>query len=430
VGAALVVALVLALAGPAAAQGPTYDFTVSPNPPNVNEVTTFAYVSSSGRKADVEWDLNGNGFYESEGRTVTRTYTVRGPVTVRMRVRDDEGDVIRTVTKTIEVNGPPAVDYSFTPANPMEQEAVAFAATATDAEGDAVTLSWRFGDGDTATGASPSHAFDNAGNYTVVVTARDEHGLTATRTRTVTVRDDPGPAASFSFAPQAPLTGDLVTFTSSSTPSQGTIKELDWDLDGDGQFDDAQGETVTWTFDQAGTHQVLLRVEQANGETSVAFADVTVAQRPAPAPPAGNPQVGPPAGGDGTGTPVVPERPAARRRLRMMRPLPVVRIAGVVLPNGARVQILSVKAPRGASVRLRCRGAGCPKGMVAKTSARRVVRFRRFERRLLAGITIEIFVRKPGFIGKYTRFKIRAGEPPARVDRCLVPGQARPRRCP
>jgi hypothetical protein len=112
-----------------------------------------------------------------------------------------------------------------------------------------------------------------------------------------------------------------------------------------------------------------------------------------------------------------------------MSPFPVVRIAGVVLPNGALVRILSVRALRGAQVRVRCRGRGCPAGSVARTSATRLVRFRRFERRLPAGVTLEIFVRQAGKIGKYTRFLIRAGKAPARIDRCLMPGRSRPVRC-
>ena len=35
-------------------------------------------------------------------------------------------------------------------------------------------------------------------------------------------------------------------------------------------------------------------------------------------------------------------------------------------------------------------------------------------------------MRQAGRIGKYTRFLIRAGKPPARVDRCLVPAKRRP----
>jgi len=101
-----------------------------------------------------------------------------------------------------------------------------------------------------------------------------------------------------------------------------------------------------------------------------------------------------------------------------------------VLSRGALVKVLSVKAARGARVVVRCHGRGCPVGTVARSSAAPLVRFHRFERRLPAGVRLELFVRKKSRIGKYTRFLIRAGRPPARMDRCLMPGRARPVRCP
>jgi hypothetical protein len=113
-----------------------------------------------------------------------------------------------------------------------------------------------------------------------------------------------------------------------------------------------------------------------------------------------------------------------------MSPFPVVRIAGTVLPRAARVRVLSVRAPRGSRVRVRCVGKGCPVDAVARTTATRVVRFRRFERKLRAGIRLKLFVRQANRIGKYTSFLIRAGAPPKRVDLCLFPTRRSPGRCP
>jgi hypothetical protein len=48
---------------------------------------------------------------------------------------------------------------------------------------------------------------------------------------------------------------------------------------------------------------------------------------------------------------------------------------------------------------------------------------------LRAGVRLEVFVTKRGMIGKYTRFRIRRGKAPARLDRCLVPGVKKPVRC-
>jgi hypothetical protein len=220
------------------------------------------------------------------------------------------------------------------------------------------------------------------------------------------------------FSPTNPVVGETVTFTSTSQATDGSITEVDWDLDGDGEFDDFEGSPATWSFATPGPHPVQLRVRQSNGRRAITFADVVVMPPPAapalgPAPPAA------PAPG-----------PAPDGGLRLMSPFPVIRIAGTLLPRAADVRILSVRGPLGARVRARCSGVGCPTRFVARTLNTRQVTLRRLERRLRAGIRLEIFVRKPSQIGKYTRFVIRAGRPPARVDRCLVPGRASPVRCP
>ena len=433
------VLFVLALSG-GQAYAATYDFTVSPNRPNEDTVTTFRFQGPLADVDRIDWDLDNDGDFDdgqgTQPRTVvTRTYANPGPVTVRMRVREDDGDRI-TTTKTIVVNATPSADFDFAPASPMTGQEIEFTEQVSDPDGDDLTLSWTFDDGETATGSSPTHAYADAGTYDVVLKATDEHGAVASKTVAVTVREDPGPTAGFTYEPAAPLTDETVTFTSTSTPSYGSITALDWDLDGDGEFDDAQGPTATWSYASAGSHLVLLRVEQANGRRSVAFTHVEVAERPPPEPP--SPEPTPPADGQptftepigGTAETFIPVTPQpTTRRLARMRPFPVVRIAGVVLPYGAAVKVLSVRAPRGAQVRVRCRGRGCPVGSVARTSATGLLRFERFERRLRAGIALELFIRKPGTIGKYTRFLIRAGKAPARVDRCLTPGRARPVRC-
>jgi hypothetical protein len=58
------------------------------------------------------------------------------------------------------------------------------------------------------------------------------------------------------------------------------------------------------------------------------------------------------------------------------------------------------------------------------------VEFRRFERLLRFGVTLEILVFKAGEIGKYTRFTVRRGKLPVRVDMCLDAAGVRPLVCP
>jgi hypothetical protein len=110
-----------------------------------------------------------------------------------------------------------------------------------------------------------------------------------------------------------------------------------------------------------------------------------------------------------------------------MRPAPTVRIAGFVTRLGAKVTVLSVRAPRGARISLRCTGDGCPRRALAVATS--LTRLRAFERDLDAGTRLEIRVTRAGYVGKHTLIQIRRGKPPSRVDRCLYPGSTTPRRC-
>ena len=87
---------------------------------------------------------------------------------------------------------------------------------------------------------------------------------------------------------------------------------------------------------------------------------------------------------------------------------------------------------------VRCGGRGCPFKQTSTdvksslTAPQTVlVSIKRFRGRLLRiGATIRVFVTKAGAIGKYTRFRIRKGKPPARVDRCVTSVKSKPFACP
>jgi hypothetical protein len=93
---------------------------------------------------------------------------------------------------------------------------------------------------------------------------------------------------------------------------------------------------------------------------------------------------------------------------------------------------LSVFAPRGSHVAVRCRGGGCPRRLIRRVVPRRgprIVRIGRLSRILRPGSRIEVRVTKKGFTGKYTRFVVRSNGAPRRSDRCLPPGTNTPRTC-
>ena len=515
--AALALAAAAALAAP-----PQGNFTVTPNTPNQGEPALFTCQPCPGMgSTTVDWDLDGDGGFEiTDARTATTTFDTAGLHTVSMRLtRNDETNII---TNTVTVNAPPTVTFGFDPESPLEGQDVDFQSQVSDPETNPVTRAWDFGDGTTGTGQAPSHAYAAAGTYTVTVTATDSHGAQGSASQSIVVQADPGPTSSFDFGPTVPDVGETAAFTSTAQASQGSIVDVDWDFDGDGEFDDFSGPDAEWAFDSPGTHEVRMRAEQTNGKTAESQAslrvngvpsadftwdpanpvagdsvdlvstssdfegalselswdldgdglfgdgsetqirqpfpdagtydiglqvtdsdgtvstvrkDVVVAEPAPPPPPPPDPP--PPAdlpseptGGTEPSAGSNPPLPTPTPRPRLMSPFPVIRIAGTVLPHGARVDVLSVRAPRGSRIQVRCVGSGCPVRSLATTSATRLVRFRKFERRLPAGTRLKVFVRQENRIGKYTSFLIRAGAAPKRVDLCLFPKRRSPGRCP
>ena len=116
-------------------------------------------------------------------------------------------------------------------------------------------------------------------------------------------------------------------------------------------------------------------------------------------------------------------------RRKAIRPFPVVRMRGRLTASGARVSLLSVRAPRPAKVTVRCKGS-CPTDRWIRSSRKsRLTRVRAFERTLRSGTRITVTVTRHGYIGKRTTFVIRRGQAPLRVDNCLNP-RGRVTRCP
>lgn len=114
----------------------------------------------------------------------------------------------------------------------------------------------------------------------------------------------------------------------------------------------------------------------------------------------------------------------------ILSPFPVVRLRGRIFRTSVRITLFTVLAPAASRVSIYCAGSSCPRKRHTVSAGRKTVRVRRFERRLRAGTVLRIYVTKPGLIGKYTRFQIRRGRVPLRVDRCARTPGSKPRRCP
>lgn len=411
---ALRIALVtsLALLAPATASAaPTADFTMEwtqpPQTPSVGQQVTFTGTVSNWDTAEgtVTWNF-GDGA-TAAGLTATHAFATPGLKFVTMTATNGDVPAESTpVIKLLTVNAPPVAGFGWAPLTGTTGQDVRFASESDDPDGAITEYDWDFGDGVTDQRRNPVHPFASAGTKTVRLTVTDAWGATSTSTHEVVIqngpplptpRNDP-PLANFAFGPRSPQVGDSVEFVSSAIDPEGALRSQTWDLDGDGQFDDARGDEVLYTFTSPGQKIVRLRVEDVAGNADVHERTVNV--RPAPVAKAG-----------------------------ALSPAPVIRLTTEILPNGARIRVLSVRAPKATLVTVRCRGKGCPVSRRRKRVTQGSVRFTTFERFLRAGVRLEISSRKPNTIGAFTRYTIRAGKFPARTDRCLRPGRERPVRC-
>jgi hypothetical protein len=263
-----------------------------------------------------------------------------------------------------------------------------------------------------AAGGSWSATFGglSPGTYTARAEQSDDVGnIGYSEAVTFTVPAEPGqptpaaPSASFKWIPGAPLTGESVTLLSTSTDSSSPITSYAWAPAGNEAFVPGEA-TLTTSFPTPGPHVVQLRVTNAAGRSSTVAETIPVSMAPVP----------------------------------LMQPFPVVHMAGSYFATGAKITVLSVLAPVGAKVAITCRGPHCPTKSLAFTatagaknkSGTVLITFKRFERSLRGGVVLEIWVSKPGEIGKFTRFTIRRGKSPSRVDECLNPAGTVPLVCP
>jgi len=119
-----------------------------------------------------------------------------------------------------------------------------------------------------------------------------------------------------------------------------------------------------------------------------------------------------------------------QERQPLLAPFPIIRIRGSADKRGVRITLLSVRAPASSMVSIYCTGRSCPSRRVVIKAGRAIVRVRRFEKRLRSGTVLKIYVTKPGFVGKYTRFRLLRNRLPQRADRCVTRPGTRPHSCP
>lgn len=126
------------------------------------------------RPLTYEWSF-GDG-RTAAGLTTSHVYNQPGTYTVAFVARNEAGAARDSLTVTVNATPrPPRIlSLDATPNPASTGELVRFDSDVEGAE--PLTLEWNFGDGDSEAGPSPTHAYDNPGEYTVRLITRNQDG--------------------------------------------------------------------------------------------------------------------------------------------------------------------------------------------------------------------------------------------------------------
>jgi uncharacterized repeat protein (TIGR01451 family) len=198
------------------------------------------------------------------GPTPSHVFARPGRYTIALTVTDDDG-LTGSASRTLDVAGASPL-AAFTAPTGAAGVLTAFDGTSSsDPDGTIRTYAWDFGDGGTATGATPGHSFTEPNSYPVTLTVTDDDGLVGSVTHLVAI-GTVLPTAAFVSGSAAPVVGSPVAFDGSgSAVPGGVISGYDWTF-GDGGT--ATGVRPNHTYRAPGSYPVTLTVTDGAGHTA------------------------------------------------------------------------------------------------------------------------------------------------------------------
>lgn len=223
----------------------------------------------------------GDGSAAVAGATPVHTYAAGGSYTVVLTVTDNDGlsnSASVTVNVTDGTGLQPPVARPGGPYTGLVGQALSFnGAGSSDPDGSIVSYDWKFGDGGTASGATPTYAYATAGTYTVELKVTDSSAKTSTATTTATIAASNRAPTANPGGPYTSSPGVAVAFDGrGSSDPDGTVASYAWDFgDGSGL---GSGATPSHAYTAAGTYTVTLRVTDNSGLQGAAVATSVVVQ--------------------------------------------------------------------------------------------------------------------------------------------------------
>lgn len=257
---------------------PIANFTYEPSSPSTANTITFTDNSTDPNYDDKShlnftWNFDdGNSSYEINP---THCYSDNGTYNVSVTVTNNYGQSNITNQTITVTNLGATASFSYTPSVGIVNESVMFTSICSDSDGAISTYNWSFGDETYSEGQNPSHIFNQTGDYIVLLNVTDDDSNTTSCNRTITITFRP--TANFTADASNPTTSDIISFTDTSTDTDGSISTYNWSF-GDGSYSESQN--PTHSYDDDGPYTVTLNVTDDDGATDQTSQTLTILNTP------------------------------------------------------------------------------------------------------------------------------------------------------
>ncbi|UCF10239.1 MAG: PKD domain-containing protein [Candidatus Bipolaricaulota bacterium] len=229
------------------------------------------------------WDFDGDGTPETEtnAATASHAYDDDGRFTVRLHTVDDDGaEAVSEAVAIRVINRAPTASFRWTPDAVSDVTEVTFSGSGSDRDGEVEHWKWTFGDGASATIATPTHRFDDDGIYVVSLVVTDDDGARSTAAIQEIVVANALPAAVLRVSSLTVGVGDEVVFTELSHDRSpfGSVIHMGLEF-GDGTFVSggaSYGAQFTHAYGSPGIYEVALYAVDEDGGLDVTVTLITV----------------------------------------------------------------------------------------------------------------------------------------------------------
>ncbi|MFC4549662.1 MULTISPECIES: PKD domain-containing protein [Halorussus] len=240
--------------------------------------------------ASYRWEFEDGA--TANGVNATHDFDTSGTHNATVTVEDYYGNTdTANVSVDVFAADTPSIDHENTtfPRNATEAGTrLTFEAVASD--NGTLTYEWQFPGDETKMGKQVTHEFAEPGEKSVLLVVRDAAGREDRKEMSVEV--NAAPVANLTASPEIVNASETVTFdaSGSSAPDGGEISKYEWDLDGDGTYDEetsAENTSLSHAYQNGGTFTAKVRVHTESGLSDTDTAQVVVKEKEAITDPGG-----------------------------------------------------------------------------------------------------------------------------------------------